>query len=323
MTWGATSFCAMWRPAPPGRRAFSRAASSLIPIWSPLPRIARNSSAPMRRITTTLEVVVSPEDDAEVRRLSIANTGYRDREIEVTSYVELVLAPPAADASHQAFSKLFVQTEYVAKSAHPPRHAPQARARGAGDLGGSSCGRRGQRCRESRRSKRTGRAFSAAAGKLRSPLAVHGWAAAVRYRGGGAGSRLCASISGKGGRRHDGADCLLDGRRLLARRRARPARQASRGQLVHACGHARLDPGPGAIAPPGHRFRRGGPFPAPIGPSALCRSLHAAALRHDTSRRRPAGGIVGAEDLGRYADPAAAHRRHRRHGHRASIGASP
>ena len=37
-------------------------------------------------ITTTLEVVVSPEDDAEVRRLTISNTGHRDREIEVTSY---------------------------------------------------------------------------------------------------------------------------------------------------------------------------------------------------------------------------------------------
>jgi cyclic beta-1,2-glucan synthetase len=66
-------------------------------------------------ITTTLEIVVSPEDDAEVRRLSITNSGHRDREIEVTSYLELVLAPPATDASHQTFSKLFVQTEYVAK----------------------------------------------------------------------------------------------------------------------------------------------------------------------------------------------------------------
>ena len=66
-------------------------------------------------ITTTLEIVVSPEDDAEVRRLSITNGGHRDREIEVTSYLELVLALPAADASHQTFSKLFVQTEHVAK----------------------------------------------------------------------------------------------------------------------------------------------------------------------------------------------------------------
>jgi cyclic beta-1,2-glucan synthetase len=66
-------------------------------------------------ITTTLEIVVSPEDDAEVRRLSIANSGHQDREIEVTSYLELVLAPAVADAAHQTFSKLFVQTEYVAK----------------------------------------------------------------------------------------------------------------------------------------------------------------------------------------------------------------
>ena len=66
-------------------------------------------------ITTTLDVVVSPEDHAEVRRVSIANAGSRARYIELTSYAELMLAPPAADASHPAFSKLFVQTEYLAK----------------------------------------------------------------------------------------------------------------------------------------------------------------------------------------------------------------
>lgn len=66
-------------------------------------------------ITTILQVLVSPEDDAEVRRLSISNTGEDARDVDVTSYCELVLAPPAADAAHQAFSKLFVQTEYAAK----------------------------------------------------------------------------------------------------------------------------------------------------------------------------------------------------------------
>ena len=64
-------------------------------------------------ITTTLEVVVSPEDDAEVRRLSVTNLGAQPREIELTSYAEVVLAPPAADAAHPAFSNLFVQTEFV------------------------------------------------------------------------------------------------------------------------------------------------------------------------------------------------------------------
>jgi len=66
-------------------------------------------------ITTTLEVVVSPEDDAEVRRVSVSNAGSEAREIDLTSYAELVLAPAAADAAHPVFSRLFVQTEYLAK----------------------------------------------------------------------------------------------------------------------------------------------------------------------------------------------------------------
>jgi cyclic beta-1,2-glucan synthetase len=64
-------------------------------------------------LTTMLEVVVSPEDDAEVRRVSITNGGRRGREIEVTSFCELVMASRASDAAHPAFSKLFVQTERV------------------------------------------------------------------------------------------------------------------------------------------------------------------------------------------------------------------
>jgi cyclic beta-1,2-glucan synthetase len=63
-------------------------------------------------ITTGLEVIVSSEADAEVRRLSVTNAGYQTRDIEITSFAELVLAPAAADAAHPAFSKLFVQTEY-------------------------------------------------------------------------------------------------------------------------------------------------------------------------------------------------------------------
>ena len=67
-------------------------------------------------IDTTLEILVSPEDDAEVRRVSIVNSGSRVREIELTSYAEIVLAPAAADAAHPAFSKLFVQTELIAEA---------------------------------------------------------------------------------------------------------------------------------------------------------------------------------------------------------------
>ncbi|MDQ5873000.1 MAG: phosphorylase, partial [Acidobacteriota bacterium] len=64
-------------------------------------------------IATTLEVVVSAEDDAEVRQVSVTNLGTRPRQIEITSYAEVVLAPQAADEAHPAFSNLFVETEFV------------------------------------------------------------------------------------------------------------------------------------------------------------------------------------------------------------------
>lgn len=66
-------------------------------------------------LTTTLSILVSGEDDGEVRRVSLANSGRRVREIELTSYAELVLTMPAADVAHPAFSKLFIQTEYLAE----------------------------------------------------------------------------------------------------------------------------------------------------------------------------------------------------------------
>jgi cyclic beta-1,2-glucan synthetase len=74
-------------------------------------RITRRDGA----LTTALEVIVSSEDDAEVRRLSITNNGFQVREIEITSYAEVVLTELAADLAHPAFSNLFVQTEYVAE----------------------------------------------------------------------------------------------------------------------------------------------------------------------------------------------------------------
>ncbi|AKU12173.1 beta-(1,2)-glucan production associated transmembrane protein [Azoarcus sp. CIB] len=62
---------------------------------------------------TYTEIVVSPEDDIELRRIRITNRSGLRREIEVTSYAEVVIAPPAADALHPAFSNLFVQTEIL------------------------------------------------------------------------------------------------------------------------------------------------------------------------------------------------------------------
>jgi cyclic beta-1,2-glucan synthetase len=64
-------------------------------------------------LTTTTDILVSGEDDGEVRRVSLTNNGRRPREIEITSYAEVVLARPDADNTHPAFSKLFVQTEHL------------------------------------------------------------------------------------------------------------------------------------------------------------------------------------------------------------------
>jgi cellobiose phosphorylase len=62
---------------------------------------------------TYTEIVVSPEDDIELRRVRISNRARTRRTIEITSYAEVVLAAPAAEALHPAFSNLFVQTEII------------------------------------------------------------------------------------------------------------------------------------------------------------------------------------------------------------------
>ena len=62
---------------------------------------------------THTEIVVSPEDDIELRRVRVTNRSKQRREIDVTSYAEVVVAPPATDELHPAFSNLFVQTEIL------------------------------------------------------------------------------------------------------------------------------------------------------------------------------------------------------------------
>ncbi|MBA2320139.1 MAG: cyclic beta 1-2 glucan synthetase, partial [Deltaproteobacteria bacterium] len=64
-------------------------------------------------IDTHTEISVSPEDDIELRRITLSNLGETARTIELTTFAEVVLALPASDAAHRAFSNLFVQTEIV------------------------------------------------------------------------------------------------------------------------------------------------------------------------------------------------------------------
>ena len=83
-------------------------------------------------ISTQLDVAVSTEDDVEVRRVTVANQSTRIREIDLTSYAEIVLASPADDLAHPAFGKLFLETEFLADSAallcHRRARDPQEQA---------------------------------------------------------------------------------------------------------------------------------------------------------------------------------------------------
>ena len=105
ITGGPISSCGTSRAVRCGRPGISPPASSRttyrVTFFEDRAEFYRRDGA----ITTTLEVLVSPEDDAELRRVSVTNFGVQTREIELTSYAELVLASPAADAAHPAFSK--------------------------------------------------------------------------------------------------------------------------------------------------------------------------------------------------------------------------
>ena len=65
-------------------------------------------------LTTMMEVLVSAEEDAEVRRISVTNAGKTARTIDITSYAELALIRGADDIAHPAFAKMFVQSERLA-----------------------------------------------------------------------------------------------------------------------------------------------------------------------------------------------------------------
>ena len=83
-------------------------------------------------LETHVEVVVSPEDDVEVRRLTFTNRGTGQRNLEVTSYLEIAMTAQAGDQAHRAFSNLFVETELLAETdtvlfSRRPRSAEERR----------------------------------------------------------------------------------------------------------------------------------------------------------------------------------------------------
>ncbi|MEO7368741.1 MAG: glucoamylase family protein, partial [Gemmatimonadaceae bacterium] len=98
-------------------------------------RFASDRVTFMRRdsgIDTQTEIAVASDDGAEVRRVTLFNRTPVSREIELTSYAEVVLSPPDADRAHPAFGNLFVETEWLEGSAalfatRRPRSATEAR----------------------------------------------------------------------------------------------------------------------------------------------------------------------------------------------------
>jgi len=62
-------------------------------------------------IETITELVISPEEDAEIRKIRLKNRTASVKVLEITSYAEVVVATQAADEAHTAFSNLFVETE--------------------------------------------------------------------------------------------------------------------------------------------------------------------------------------------------------------------
>ena len=64
-------------------------------------------------ISSRLELVVPPEDDLEIRRVTLTNHGDDARRLTLVSYAEVVLAPQAGDQRHPAFNKLFIESEFI------------------------------------------------------------------------------------------------------------------------------------------------------------------------------------------------------------------
>jgi cyclic beta-1,2-glucan synthetase len=93
-----------------GHQPVCRAADDYEVVFSTDKALLRRRDAD---IETLLEIAVSPEQLAEVRRITLTNHGSQPRELELTSYVEPVLNYHGADLSHPAFGKLFLETEYL------------------------------------------------------------------------------------------------------------------------------------------------------------------------------------------------------------------
>lgn len=64
-------------------------------------------------IRTTMQIIVAPDLDAEIREITLTNLGNEPCLLEVTSFLELALAPHEQFQAHPVYSKLFIETEFI------------------------------------------------------------------------------------------------------------------------------------------------------------------------------------------------------------------
>ena len=210
------------------------------------PNITRRDGA----ITTMLEVVVSPENDAEVRRVSISNARPSGRAKSRSPLMpNSCLAPRPPTRRIRPSRRCSSRPNIDAEARRSPGDAAAALAGGCRGLGGASRRRRRRDHRASRKSKPIAPVSSAAAASTRSPIAVmdgRPLSEHCRHR-----ARSVFAFAAACGYQPGETVRIAFWTMVapIARRGAGSGRQASRRQRLRARGHAGVDPGAGAAAP--------------------------------------------------------------------------
>ncbi|MFO0645500.1 MAG: glucoamylase family protein [Polyangiales bacterium] len=89
-------------------------------------------------IESAMELVVSPEHAADLRRITLVNHGATPVELVLTTWLELSLVERGADLAHPAFSGMFIETSYVPSQRALLAHR-RPRSRGAAAVWCAQC----------------------------------------------------------------------------------------------------------------------------------------------------------------------------------------
>ena len=271
---------------------------------------------------TTLEVLVSPEDDAEIRRVSLTNVGKRRPGDRADVLRRAGAGAPAGGPGASRLLQPVRAHRGRRRAGHAPGHAPEPRPRGAarlgrprGDGGGRDRGRLPARDGP-RPLPRPGARHPDADVDDRGP-------AALEHHRRGARPHLQPPPARAAGAGRERAHRVHDPARPLAGGRAGPGRQVPRPRDVRAHGHAGVDAGAGPAPSPRHRARRGPPLPARGQSHPVLRSASAGPGAHAGTELGRSLRALGAPDLRRPAHRPGPDRRGGGPRHRAADPARP